>query len=123
MRRLTSVLFLAIGAVVGSGPVFAQSRPATAPPAAAAPRVRAMINGGYQGSTTSFDDSFTFTLYQETGTTDVTYTVDGGGIFEGGAAVRLWKGLAVGGVISHFTVETAASVTSSVPHPFFLQHH
>ena len=36
-----------------------------------------MINGGYQPSTTSFDDSFTFTLYQETGTTETSYDVGG----------------------------------------------
>ena len=71
-----------------------------------------MINGGYQASTTSFDDSFTFTLYQETGTTETSYPVDAGAIFEGGASVRLWKGLAVGGVISHFSVDSAATVTS-----------
>ena len=80
-----------------------------------------MINGGYQPSTTSFDDSFTFTLYQETGTTETSYPVGAGAIFEGGASVRLWKGLALGGVISHFTVDSPATVTSSVPHPFFLQ--
>ena len=82
-----------------------------------------MINGGYQPSTTSFDDSFTFTLYQETGTTETSYSIDAGAIFEGGAAVRVWKGLAFGGVISHFTVDSPATVTSSVPHPFFLQRY
>ena len=82
-----------------------------------------MINGGYQPSTTSFDDSFTFSLYQETGTTEASYAIDAGAIFEGGAAVRLWKGLAFGGVISHFTVDATASVASSVPHPFFLQRY
>ena len=54
-----------------------------------------MINGGYQPSTTSFDDTFTFTLYQETGTTETSY-VGAGAIFEGGAGVRVWKGLALG---------------------------
>ena len=120
MRQLAKIFLLATlfnGA--GAAPGFAQARPA-APPNLN-PRVRAMINGGYQPSTTSFDDSFTFTLYQETGTTETSYPVGAGAIFEGGASVRLWKGLAVGGVISHFAVDSLATVTSSEPHPFFLQ--
>jgi hypothetical protein len=124
MRQLTSVIVLAtLCAGLEGTPAFAQSRRAGAAPAASEPRVTAMINGGYQVSTSSFDDSFTFTLYQEKGTTEVAYAAGGGGIFEGGAAIRLWKGLGLGGVISHLSVETAASVRSSVPHPFFLEHH
>ena len=120
MRQLTKIFLLATLATgAGAAPGFAQARPAAAPNPN--PRVRAMINGGYQPSTTSFDDSFTFTLYQETGTTETSYPVGAGAIFEGGASVRLWKGLAVGGVISHFSVDSPATVTSSEPHPFFLQ--
>jgi hypothetical protein len=133
MRHVTSIRFplaavalalvcLAIDAApaLAQAPAQAQKRPAAAPPSGE-PRVRAMINAGYQPSTTSFDDSFTFTLYQETGSTSVSYPVDAGGIFEGGAAIRLWKGLAVGGVISHFSGEGTATVNASLPHPFFLQ--
>jgi hypothetical protein len=122
MRHLTPVILaLALVCVsIDAAPALAQARPAAAPPSAE-PRVRAMINGGYQPSTTSFDDSFTFTLYQETGSADISYPVDAGAIFEGGAAVRLWKGFAVGGVISHFSGEGTATVNASLPHPFFLQ--
>jgi hypothetical protein len=119
MRRLTSLFVLTT--LTTAAPAFAQARPGVAP--TPEPRVRAMINGGYQPSTTSFDDSFTFTLYQETGTTETSYALDAGALFEGGASVRLWKGLAVGGVLSHFTVDSRATVTSSVPHPFFLQSY
>ena len=120
--RLTSILpLVALFTCAGAAPAVAQSRPAAAAPTGP-PRVQAMINGGYQPSTTSFDDSFTFTLYQETGTTETSYPVDSGAIFEGGASVRLWKGLAIGGVISHLSVDSVGSVTSSVPHPFFLDH-
>src|SRR5215207_5131615 len=120
MRQLTKIFLLAtLTTCAGAAPGFAQARPAAAPNPQ--PRVSAMINGGYQPSTTSFDDSFTFTLYQETGTTETSYPVEAAAIFEGGAAVRLWKGLAVGGVISHLSVDFPATVTSSEPHPFFLQ--
>jgi hypothetical protein len=122
MRRLTTVFLAAtLTTCAGAATAFAQARPPLPPNPQ--PRVRAMINGGYQPSKTSFDDSFTFSLYQETGTTDTSYSIDAGAIFEGGAAVRLVKGLAFGGVISHFTVDATASVTSSVPHPFFLQRN
>jgi hypothetical protein len=94
-------------------------------PAAAAaqalPRLTVLVNGGYQPSTTSFDDSFTFSLYQETGRTEVSYPVDAGPIFEGGAAIRLWRGLAVGGVVSRFAIDNTVSARSFVPHPLFLQ--
>jgi hypothetical protein len=95
-----------------------------APAAAGAqglPRLTVMVNGGYQPSTTSFDDSFTFSLYQETGRSEVSYPVDAGPIFEGGAAIRLWRGLAVGGVLSRFTIDNTVTATSFVPHPLFLQ--
>jgi hypothetical protein len=122
MRPLTSVLVLAaICLSFDAAPAHAQARPTPIARPASEPRFRVMINGGYQASTTSFDDSFTFTLYQETGTTDVSYPVDAGAIFEGGAAFRLWKGLAIGGVISRFSAEGTATVNTSLPHPFFLQ--
>ncbi len=119
MRRLTFLFVLTT--LTTAAPAFAQARPAVAPNAE--PRVRAMVNAGYQPSTTSFEDSFTFTLYQETGTTQTSYDLDASALFEGGASVRLWKGLAVGGVLSQFTVDSRVAVTSSVPHPFFLQRH
>ena len=122
MRQLTKLLLLATLALCAHAvPALAQPRPAVA--ANPQPRARAMINGGYQPSTTGFDDSFTFTLYQETGTTEISYDVGAGAIFEGGAAVRVWKGLALGGVISHFSVDAPGTVTSSVPHPFFLERY
>ena len=121
MKHLTSAFVLCATCIAA---VPASAQPASPPsPAASQPRVRIAINGGYQPSTTSFDDRFTFTLYQETGTTEVDYPVDAGPIFDGGAAIRLWKGLAIGAVVSHFTIDNSASVTSSVPHPFFLQRH
>ena len=122
MRRLATVFLAAtLTSCAGAATAFAQARPAVRPKPQ--PRARAMINGGYQPSTTGFGDTFRFTLYQETGTTEISYDVGAGAIFEGGAAVRVWKGLALGGVISHFSVDSPGTVTSSVPHPFFLQRY
>jgi hypothetical protein len=124
MRHFTSVvLFAGLSTFVLAAPAAAQSRPGPPRPAPKQPRLTLLINGGYQPSTTSFDDEFSVPLYQEQQTTEVSYPVDAGPLFEGGAAIRLWKGLAVGGVISKFAVEGTANVTSSVPHPLLLLHN
>lgn len=81
------------------------------------------INGGYQASTTEFDDSFTFSAHQETGTTRVTYPIDAGPIFDAGGGVRLWKGLGVGLAVSRFTIDSTVQASSSIPHPFFPERH
>ena len=112
MRRFKSLVVLSV--------LYASLVPAVAS-AQRLPRVTVLVNGGYQPSTKSFDDSFTFRLYQETGRTEVSYPADAGPAFEGGAAIRLWRGLGVGGVLSRFSMESTVSVRSFVPHPLFLQ--
>jgi opacity protein-like surface antigen len=87
------------------------------------PRGFISVNGGYQASTTEFDDSFTFSAHQETGTSRVTYPIDAGPSFDAGGGVRLWRGLGVGVAVSRFTRDGSVRATSSVPHPFFLQQH
>jgi Outer membrane protein beta-barrel domain len=120
---LTFVCTLAVLPVV---PAAAQTTPRPAPGAATvrsapgAPRVWIGANAGYQASTTEFDDSFTFTIYQETGTTRVTYPIDAGFAFDVGGGVRLWRGLGAGIAVSRFTRDGTVSTTSSVPHPLFL---
>lgn len=90
------------------------------PPAPLPPLVTIGFSGGYQPSTTTFDDSFTFPLHQETGTTRTTYAVEAGPLFDGGVGVRLWKRLGAGIAVSFFEVDGTVSAASSVPHPFFL---
>jgi hypothetical protein len=94
-------------------------------PGASAQAVRGSIgiNGGYQATTTEFDDSFTFPLHQETGTTRVTYPIGAGPVFDAGGGVRLWRGLGAGLAVSRFVREGRAPATTLVPHPFFLQRH
>ena len=87
------------------------------------PRAFVSINGGYQVTTTEFEDTFTFTAHQETGSSRVTYPIEAGPTFDGGGGVRLWRGLGVGVAVSRFTVDGTVSATSSIPHPFFLQQN
>jgi opacity protein-like surface antigen len=124
MRHRTRVVLLAVVcSAAAAAPAVAQSGPAAPAAAAKEPRFSVLVNGGYQPSTTSFDDEFSTTLYQEQQTTSVSYAVVAGPLFEGGAAVRVWKGLGAGAVFSTFSVDGTASVTSSVPHPLLLQHN
>ena len=73
VRTLPSIcLFIAIGASTAS----AQSG-----------RGFVGVNLGYQAATTEFDDSFTFSRDQETGTSRVTYPIDAGATFAGGGSL------------------------------------
>ena len=81
------------------------------------------INGGYQASSTEFDDAFTFTAHQETGTSDVSYPIDPGPMFDAGGGVRLWRGLGAGLALTQFTRDGSVRASSSIPHPFFLGQH
>lgn len=98
-------------------------RVAPRPTGPAQPRFTLSISGGYQPTTTSFDDRFTFTRDQETGRTDTAHDVGAGPVFDGGFGARLWRGLGVGVAVSRFTVDGVVSATSSIPHPFFLNRH
>ena len=87
------------------------------------PRFAIAVSGGYQPSTTTFDDSFSFRLHQETGTTRTSYTVGGGPMFDAGVGVRLWNRLGAGVAVSRLQVDGSTSVSTAVPHPFFLDRH
>ena len=93
-----------------------------APAAAqAGQRFTISVNGGYQPSTTAFDDRVTYDLNRETATVDTDYSVEAGPLFDAGVSLRLWKGLAVGVSFSRFSVDETADVTASLPHPLFFQ--
>jgi opacity protein-like surface antigen len=82
-------------------------------------RVHISINGAYQPTTNDFSDRFEFEKNLETGSTQVTYPVSGGFVFDAGAGYRFWKNLGAGVSVSYFTHEDTAATTSQVPHPFF----
>jgi hypothetical protein len=114
MRHRSVVLAVAVlGGCLAPAPVAAQPLP----------RFTIAVNGGYQPSTTSFDDRFTFDLNRETATADTSYPVDAGPLFDGGVSLRLWKGLAVGGAVSRFSVDGLVRVEASLPHPLFFQRN
>ena len=102
----------------GVGLVLELSAPLAHPSAASAaaqdmPRAFISINGGYQATTTEFEDPFTFTAHQETGTSRVTYPIEAGPTFDAGGGVRLWRGLGVGVAVSRFTADGTVSANKA----------
>lgn len=111
MRHLASSVILAVVCACPAAPAEAQPLP----------RVTISVNGGYQPSTTDFDDRFTFDLNHETASVETAYPVDAGPLFDAGFGLRLWKGLGVGVAVSRFTGDGTVVVTASLPHPLFFQ--
>jgi opacity protein-like surface antigen len=118
--RLTALLAV-VACVVAAAPAAAQ--PPRGGSFAAPPRVTVAVSGGYQPTTTEFDDEFTFELYRETGRTEVSYPIEAGFLFDAGVGIRLWRGLGAGVAVSRFVKDGAVSTTTSLPHPLFLQQN
>jgi hypothetical protein len=114
MRHRSALPVLAIVCgCLAPAPIAAQSLP----------RFSVAVNGGYQPSTTTFDDRFTFDLNRETATTDVSYPVEAGALFDAGVGVRLWKGVGIGAAVSRFSVDGTVDASATLPHPLFFQRN
>ena len=114
MRHITSTLgLITVCSLLGS--VTAAAQPL--------PRFTIAVNGGYQPSSSSFDDRFTFDLSHETASVDTDYPVDAGPFFDAGAGFRIWKGLGAGIAFSRFTVDRTVRVEAALPHPLFFQRN
>jgi hypothetical protein len=109
MPRVTAVL---------AALVLAWPAAAVAQNAAARERVIVSLNGGYQASSQTFDDDFSFEQYLEQATVDVDYEVDAGPAFDGSVMIRLWQGLGAGVGITRFSKDGLARIAGSIPHPF-----
>jgi hypothetical protein len=114
MRYLTSTLgVIAVFCLIGAAPAGAQPLP----------RFTIAVNAGYQPSSTSFDDSFTFDLNRETASVETDYPVDAGPFFDAGAGYRFWRGLGAGVAFSRFSVDNTVQVEATLPHPLFFQRN
>jgi hypothetical protein len=94
-----------------------------AAPVLAQPSERVFIsfNGAAQVTKNPFTDRSEFDVGPEQGTTEADYPVEGGLLIDGSIAVRLWKDLAAGVAISHFTRDEVVATVSRIPHPFFFE--
>lgn len=82
-------------------------------------RASVSINAGSQPSSISFAGSATNIVNLENAVTNTGYKVANGPAFDGGVAVRLLGHLGIGVGISSFSNEHDASISASIPHPFF----
>ena len=85
-----------------------------------AEHARISINFGIlQPASTTFTGTTTQTVYLETATVDTAYGVPRAPSIDGGVLIRVAGGFGVGVAISSFKKSATATVTGSIPHPFF----
>ena len=80
-------------------------------------RLRLSVNALQQTSTTTVTQEQPFDRYFEQGSFTFERAVPQGITFDGGALVRLWKGLHAGAAVSYFEQTGSGTVTAQVPHP------
>jgi opacity protein-like surface antigen len=115
------------------GPATAALSPYTVPspaqpPAAAVPGTEPTrvirkgyfsVNAGYQGATNSFTARWSYPSSLETATVTAEYPVKPGVLIDIAGGVRLVRDLTVGVAVSRYQRSDPASLSASVPHPFF----
>ena len=84
---------------------------------AAQDRFRVSINAAQQTTTTTVAQDQTFDRYFEQGSFTFERAVPQGVTFDGGALIRVWKGIHAGGAVSFFEHVGSGTVMGRVPHP------
>lgn len=101
--------------VIAAAVLLAGGRAAAQPPAE---RTRIVsVNLGMQFINDAFMNRITFLQEDETGVFESHYDITKHHSVDGGIAVRLWKGFALGFAGSHVAQTTTAQVDAEVPHP------
>ncbi|MBQ01495.1 MAG: hypothetical protein CL477_12510 [Acidobacteria bacterium] len=77
------------------------------------------INYSYQSGDRAFGESLSETVFAEEATYDVSHLSGGGGQFDVGWGLRVWRNLAAGVAVTSFSTADGAVITGSVPHPLF----
>ena len=133
MKQLLCTLVLSAALVFGiQAPSVAQmppppkpaKAPAPAPPAsvkpARGPRGFVSVNVGGLLTANDFTSSGSFPVYQEQATFQTAYKVPSVLAYDIGGGVALWRSLGVAIAFTSDQPKGDASLTGSVPHPFFL---
>jgi hypothetical protein len=84
-----------------------------------ADRVRVSLNAGSQATTTTFTQTRAFEEFLEQGSLTLTRDIPAGPFYEGGIAVRVWRGLTFGVAASYFEDTGGGAVSAQIPHPFY----
>jgi len=114
----TAVLLLLAPAAHAQAP-RPEPQAGPAPARTAAPRGLVSINGGLQSPSRTFSDSFTFEVNVEDASVRTEYEVESGPFFDGGFSVRLFGPIGAGVAFSRFSRTGPATVSGTIPHPFF----
>jgi hypothetical protein len=93
--------------------------PALASAQTVAPRVFVSVNGGVQTSDNTLAQSFPVQKNLEDAPITANADENGGTLFDAGAVVRLIGYFGMGFALSVVTHDADATVTASIPHPFF----
>jgi opacity protein-like surface antigen len=101
-----------------AAPASAQA-PVSRPASTSTIGVYITANGGFQPTKNDFDDGATLRVNAENGRFDIDYTVKSGPAFDIGGGITLWRRLGLGVAWSQFSNDTPATLTASIPHPFF----
>lgn len=79
------------------------------------------VNGAYQGTTTSFTNSWSVPYYLERESLNSSYSIKPAVLVDVGAGVRVWRNLTVGAAVSRYHRSDSASLTATVPHPLLYE--
>ena len=74
-------------------------------------------NGGYQGGSDQTVDTFGFRAYGEDARFDASHDISGGGMFDVGASLLVWRELSVGASYTQLDGSNRVTVSGAVPHP------
>lgn len=78
------------------------------------------LNLGGQAKGSDFRETSTFPVYEGIATFGVDHDIGGGGVFDLGAGVLVWRQLSVGGAFTtRFGSDRNATVDATIPHPIF----
>ena len=86
-------------------------------------RVRILVNGLYNVTGLSFDETSTFTAFLEEGTSTRSYDGGKGFVFEAGAIFSITKALGVMGSFEIYNTDFDATFSESIPHPLYFGEH
>jgi hypothetical protein len=115
--------------VASTAAVPANNQPATDGPTSATTMAPALptvlqrgyfsVNAGYQGTTNNFTNTWSFPYDLETASVTAGYSVKRGVLIDIAGGVRVVRDLTVGVAVSRYQRSDPASLSASVPHPFF----
>jgi len=81
---------------------------------------RVSVNAGIQQpASTTFTSTATKPVFLETASINTSYAVPKSQSFDGGILVRIVGGFGAGVAVSSFSKSSSATVSGSIPHPFF----